>query len=92
MKTKVVFRRFQDGDIIALFPEEAADYRGNCKSYMHVGQHGAADYDGLIRITKQATPEEYASLVKELTNAPYHYDLDIRQRATRQSRTKRLMS
>lgn len=42
MKTKIVLRRFEDGDLIALFPDIPADYSGNIMSYMKVGQHGAA--------------------------------------------------
>ena len=89
-KTMVIFRKFKEGDVIALFPELLANARGSCDSFMHVGQHGAADYDGLIAMTMPATPEEYASLRKELENEPYKYVLDIRKRATRLSRDKRL--
>ena len=43
-KTKVIFRKLKDGDIIALFPELPGDMNPyhTCESYMHVGQHGAA--------------------------------------------------
>lgn len=77
-KTKVIFRKFKEGDIIALFPEEEADpNHAHCSSYMHVGQHGAAGYR-LVRDTKLATPEEYADLKAELESIGY--DLDIRKR------------
>ena len=66
--TKVLFRKFlKDGDIIALFPEELwnpSDY--SIASYMHVGQHGAADYDHIMRITTPANENEYADLLAEL--------------------------
>ncbi|PJE78347.1 hypothetical protein CI610_02722 [invertebrate metagenome] len=39
----VIFRKFPEGDVIALFPEELADSRGNILSYQTVGQHGAAN-------------------------------------------------
>ncbi|MCY2987535.1 MAG: hypothetical protein NTY19_06685 [Planctomycetota bacterium] len=47
---KVVFRRWRDsGDIIALFSELPADRHGRyADSYEHIGQHGAADYLGVI--------------------------------------------
>ena len=41
--TKVVFRRYPDGQVIALFPDIPwSGRRGEITSYMHVGQHGAA--------------------------------------------------
>lgn len=71
MATKVIFRKFRDGDVIALFPEIPADILGhNCQSYMHVGQHGAAD-PHLSGRTAPATPEEYADLMNELTRIGY---------------------
>jgi hypothetical protein len=77
-KTKVIFRKFKDGDIIALFPELQADMsRGNCQSYQHVGQHGAASYD-LVNNTKPATKEECANLAAELTSIGYN--LDVKRR------------
>jgi hypothetical protein len=77
-KTKVIFRKFKNGEIIAIFPEIQADeYRSMCQSYMHVGQHGAATYAISFDIGL-ATPEEYADLKAELESIGY--DLDIRKR------------
>ena len=46
--TEVVFRIWTDGPTsgtaLALFPYIIYDDKGNCLSYAHVGQHGAADY------------------------------------------------
>ena len=71
MKTKVIFRKFKDGDIIALFPEIVGDYSpASCLSYMHIGQHGAAD-SSLVSNTKLATEEEYKDLFKELSSIGY---------------------
>ena len=68
-KTKVIFRKFKDGDIIALFPEIAGDMNpSTMMSYQHVGQHGAAD---CIESTKLADPEEYEDLKKELETVGY---------------------
>ena len=48
----VVFRRWQNGDVIALFPELPADLYGEyCDAYEHVGQHGGADFFGVIQKT-----------------------------------------
>lgn len=79
--TKVVFRKFKDGEIIALFPEiQYNEDRKYCMSYTHVGQHGAANYD--LRLDcKLAKPEEYAPLVKELKGIGYN--LKIQKRVNR---------
>lgn len=79
--TKVIYRKFKDGDIIALFPEIESDPMGNILSYMHVGQHGSANI-GIVYQTKPATPEEYAKLHKELINIGYD-DLNIGKRMNR---------
>jgi hypothetical protein len=70
----VVFRRWQDhsGDVIALFPETPADVHGRyCDSFMHVGQHGAADYHGVIQHTVPVGPKQYAELAEELWRIGY---------------------
>lgn len=81
--TKVIFRKWPDGDVIALFPEDpGTNEAGTCDSYMHVGQHGAASY-GLVYDTRLATEEEYASLKRELEAPPYEYKLKVYKRITR---------
>ena len=72
-KVAVVFRRWGDtGDVIALFPEIPSDIFGfYCDSYEHVGQHGGADYYGVVRHTNPATPEESAALAAELQRIGY---------------------
>lgn len=69
--TKVVFRKFKEGDILALFPYEH-EGRGTVSSYQHIGQHSSADYYHCIHATKPATPEEYAPLLAELTGIGYN--------------------
>ena len=70
--TPVVFRKYPDGEIIALFPTIPADSYGRyCQSYLHVGQHGGADYQGVIGDTTPARPAEYASLKKEIEGLGY---------------------
>jgi hypothetical protein len=78
-ETRVIFRKWKDGQIIALFPEiKETGYK--CSSYMHLGQHGSADYYGVVHETTLATLDEYADLKKELESAPYFYKLKIRRR------------
>jgi hypothetical protein len=80
--TVVVFRKFKDvGSIIALFPFELADTKGNCSSYMHVGQHGAADYAGCIRASVPATEAEYLPLKRELESIGYKLRVRTRKGA-----------
>ena len=78
-QTLTIFRKFKEGEIIALFPEMREPH-GLCMSYMHLGQHGSADY-GIIRITKPATPEEYSDLKTELESIGYN--LKIRRKWVR---------
>lgn len=66
---KVVFRKFKNGEIIALFPGEEWS-RGMITSYQHIGQHGGAD-PLIVYDTKLATPEEYAPLLAELVAIGY---------------------
>lgn len=81
MAIKVVFRKWKDGEIIALFPDEPwsrHDY--TTASYMHLGQHGAVDYAGVIAATRPAKEHEYQNLLDELKTIGYS-DLYIVQRA-----------
>lgn len=81
-KTIVVFRKYKDGDILALFPYEKADVAGRyCMCYAHIGQHSDADYFLCIRATTPAIPEEYADLKKELEFRDY--DLIVRQKKSK---------
>lgn len=69
--TKVVFRKWRNGDVIALFPDDVNPYDSTVISYMHVGQHGAADYAYVVYKTHPAQPDEYRSLLSELRNIGY---------------------
>lgn len=83
-KTVVIFRYYDHGefkgDVDALFPYwfENAEESYNCMSYAHIGQHGGADYQGVMSRTRPATAEEYADLKRELESLGYN--LDVRQR------------
>ena len=80
-QTRVVFRRFKEGDVIALFPCMPWNAHGNSiTSYMHAGQHAAADYAGVIAGTSPATGEEYRELLAELKSVGYD-NLHILKRA-----------
>jgi len=91
-KTIVVFRRWRKAkvasqSIIALFPE--VEHRWPyCSSYERIGQHGGADYTGVIAATLPCYlfpgapwEKEVADLHTELTNLGYN--LDVRQRYVR---------
>lgn len=82
-ETLTIFRKFPDGEIIAIFPEMR---EGNymCGSYLHVGQHGAGHYHIMIHRTEKASPQEYADLKEELESIGYN--LKIRQKWMRRSR------
>jgi hypothetical protein len=69
--TLTIFRKFHDGEVVALFPYLPHDANGiYCVSYLHIGQHGAAD-TSITRTTKPATPSEYAPLARELESIGY---------------------
>ncbi len=85
---KVIFRKWEDG-VIALFPALSDDHEGRfCESFQHVGQHGGADYHGIVARSRPATPAEYRELARELRKRGYK--LDIRRRATRADYAARL--
>jgi hypothetical protein len=83
-EVKVLFRKWRDGEreVVALFPEIPADREGDlCESYMHVGQHGAADPRIVTHDTRAANPEEYRSLLRELGQIGYTH-LKVVERIT----------
>lgn len=83
-RTVVVFRRWRDGDVIALFPERATDPVGHyCDSFQHLGGHSAADPVAIVAQTTPATPDEYRELAEELTMG-YGYNLAPRLKITSQ--------
>ena len=74
-KTKVIFRRFPDGEVIALFPEiigGTSPY--TCMSYMHIGQHGSASAEP---IGQPASKEEYKHLLGELREIVGYTDIEV---------------
>ena len=79
--TKVIFRKYKDGEVIALMPEEKWS-DGCVTSYLHIGQHSGADYNKVMYNTKPATADEYASLYSELKIVGYSH-LQVIQRKPR---------
>ena len=73
-KTKVIFRVWKEtGTLIALFPELPADnYGAFCVSYEHVGQHGGANYNGVIDQSRPAHVSEIDDLKAELEGIGYN--------------------
>lgn len=69
-KTRVAFRVFDTGEVIALFP--GVIWANNqIASYMHVGQHGGASRI-LIADLRKAKKAEYMPLYNELENIGYN--------------------
>lgn len=73
---RVIFRKFAEGDIIALLPDYPAN-PGRIMSYMRIGQHAEADRE-IIANTRPAMPEEAQSLLRELVSI--YGKLEVRQR------------
>jgi hypothetical protein len=69
----VVFRKWKEnGDVIALFPALPSDLYGDyCDAYEHVGQHGGADYHGVVQHTRPCSLNDAADLVTELRRIGY---------------------
>lgn len=65
---KVVFRKFKDdGSIIALFPEMPWSEKNNMvTSYMLLGGHSGADYQGIISISEPAKKDECTRIMNTL--------------------------
>lgn len=77
-RTRVCYRVFPDGEVIALFPDEITDcIRHYCTSYQHIGQHAEASAE-LLRELRPAEPDEYAALHAELLSIGYRLDIDER--------------
>jgi len=87
-KTVVIFRKYPEGDILAIFPEIPSDPWGaECMVYQHIGQHGGGDCNLMMRATKPARPSEYKELKKELEGIGYV--LDVHEKSTPRMAKKR---
>lgn len=87
-KTVVIFRKYKEGDVIALFPYLPERKYLLCTCYQLVGQHSSADYTAVMQETKPATPEEYAEIFDELTHY-YGYNLKVQKKASYRKMCKR---
>lgn len=63
---KVVFRKFKDGEIIAIFPEYGYKRNYKIESYVLNGQHIEV-YSDIVDITTLATELEYKELLEEIS-------------------------
>lgn len=68
--TKVLFRKFPDGKVIAIFPELiGTNDVSTCLNYVLEGQHGTGK--ATTKGTQHAFPEEYQELFNELYQIGY---------------------
>ena len=76
-QVEVIFRKYKvDGQVIALFPHIVELPNGSIMCYMHMGQHGTADYQQVVKDTTLAVPSEYQPLKNELISE-FGYNLLI---------------
>lgn len=71
--TRVAFRKFEDGSVIAIMPDDIwLDGRNNTllTSYMHVGKHGGCSHELLTELDI-AVRKEYKDLWRELESLGY---------------------
>jgi hypothetical protein len=75
-KTDVMFRIEKHGElkdeILAVFPHEVNDYKGNVVAYVHIGQHTSADYNYVLQRTRPAKEIDYMPLKRELESIGYN--------------------
>jgi hypothetical protein len=78
----VHFRRFKEGDVIALFPYEPGTRDPTtCCSYQRMGQSGSADYTSdFLKTTSPANPEDpdVKALIAELEDIGFTLEIQIR--------------
>lgn len=77
-KVKVIYRKENNGNVIAFLPELSANI-GNIVCYAHTGQHGEASLE-YYHDTAEATPAEYAELHNELRSVYRDCELSIKRR------------
>lgn len=68
--TKVVFRAYDDGEIVAMFPE-MTDKEGRTMGYSHNSRRFFVEYRRIMRLTKPAIRKEYIALFWELKDAGF---------------------
>lgn len=86
--TKVIFRKWNNGQIIALFPGEAADAcEDHCSSFDKQCGHSAACCDSIILLSRPPSSDEYAELREALVRLGY--SLKIARRTSASDRLAR---
>ena len=79
--TKVIFRKYKDGDVLAIFPEIPGDHNyETCGSYQHIGQHGPCTPFWAIQSTKPCPIPESEPLRTELESIGYELNIIERYR------------
>jgi hypothetical protein len=71
IKTPVIFRKYPDGNVIALFPEKD-NFTQPILSYQRNNPPGMVCYSEKIMMTIPARVNEYSELAKELTLQGYN--------------------
>lgn len=73
-KTVVTFYKEEDGQILAVFPEDGYDnFTETVSCYSHIGQHSAVHPDyTLFKCEPCTEPSQYADLQKELEGLGYN--------------------
>ena len=88
MKHNIVFRiHKKEGYLTAVFFDQFADLKGNLTCYAHIGQHGSCCPLWLYHDTRPATPEEYRTLLNELTGVYHDEELVIHNKLPRFDKT-----
>lgn len=73
-KERVLFRKYPDGELVALFPDTPI-YQDKRRTYTAFGRHSGMDPDQLLAETRPAEPAEYIALLEELLGIGYNLDV-----------------
>lgn len=78
----VVFRKEKscNGSVIATYFDNATAWRGHILCYTHEKQYSEVDISYYERCTKNAAPEEYADLLKELKERHSDFEIVVKKR------------
>lgn len=67
----VIFRKYQNGTIIVLFPYIIENLKGECLSFTDMDSYNNINYNKVIQSTVQANFNEYQSLHNKLETNGY---------------------
>ena len=88
-QTQVIFRKWPNGDVIALFPAIVGNSWDTCLSYEHIGQHGSASV--CIPNLRPAIEQEYRELKQELESIGYRLQV-VRRFTSKHEQARRKQS